>query len=110
MINVITVTKLAIMRAIVEVIAKNVVPGHAPPVIGTPVAVILVQGVDLLKRDAVVTVVVALLKKDAGVTVVVAIVITVAVVGKTHGTINDAMIKIGSVHQPPIGIVVIENR
>jgi len=105
MINVITVTKLAIMRAIVEVIAKNVVPGHAPPVIGTPVAVILVQGVDLLKRDAVVTVVVALLEvKDAGVTVAVAIVITVAVVGKTHVTKNDAMIKIGSVHQPPIGV------
>lgn len=115
MINVITVTEQAIMRATVEVIVENVAQGHALPVIRKTVAVILVQEVDLLEvKDVVVTVVVVLLEvKDAVVTVVivaaVVIVMHVAVVVTTHVTVN-AIISIRSVHQQLVGIAKIEDR
>lgn len=108
MINVITATELVIMRAIVVVIAGNVVLGRVHPavirernaVIRVPEVVLLVENAEVIGASVVALLAVVTVALEA------VSVITAVVAKKIHVIANlVVMILIGSVHPPQIGSV-----
>jgi len=107
MINVITATELVIMRAIVVVIAGNVVLGRVHPavirernaVIRVPEVVLLVENAEVIGASVVALLAVTVAKEAVSVN-------TAVVAKKIHVIANlVVMILIGSVHPPQIGSV-----